>query len=451
MAETPVAGLPKGIEDLPPGPELGALLSTVDPKLLSGQDLVELLAARNRQSCHDQARQLETIRELAYSESGVVGGPPLRRSTVDPHADTEIAFALTWTDYAANAILSVAFTVLDKIPAIHAAMLAGRCDLDRAKVFTAELGDCDQSQARAIVARILPEISRLTGPQLRETLRRLILAVDPEAARKRHDKAVTDRRVEHEEFANGTAAIGAIYLPKDKVAAAWDHLDAIARATKAAGLDERTIDQIRADVLADLLAGVDPATAGTATAPATRKGVINLHLNLSTLACLDDLPGELSGFGPVIADIARQTAAQIAEHAQWRFTASSSNGGVVAEGRLHYRPTTAQANFINARDRTCRAPGCRRPAQRCDHDHILDWALGGGTLIPNLCCLCRRHHRAKHIGRFTVTRGPHGIDWTTPRGRRYTVLLQDQPPPSPTETTIAARILGHHQPAHLRR
>ena len=450
MAEKVLVGLPSGFADLPPGRELAVVLSTVDPTTLSGQDLVELLAARHRQTCHDQARQLQTIRELAYSRPGPVGGPPLRRTIVDPHADTEIAFALTWTDYTANLMLSVAFTVLEKTPAIHAAMLAGRCDLDKAKVFTTELDDCEPDQARQVVARILPEIARLTTGQLRDALRKLLLTVDPAAVRKRHDKALADRCVQHQEFANGTAAIAATYLPKDKVAAAFDHVDAIARATKAAGGDERTIDQLRADVMADLLAGVDPTHAGAAR-PAPRKGTVNLHLNLSTLACLDDLPGEIAGFGPVLADIARQTAQQMAEHAQWRFNVTDANANLVAEGRLRYRPTTAQAHFINARDRTCRAPGCRRPAQHCDHDHNLDWALGGPTLIPNLCCLCRRHHRAKHLGKFTITRGPHGIDWTTPRGRRYTVLLHDQPPPSPTETTIAAHILGHHTPAQLRR
>jgi hypothetical protein len=254
-------------------------------------------------------------------------------------------------------MLSVAFTVLEKVPAVHTTMLAGRCDLDKAKVFTTELADLDQAQARAVVARILPEIGRLTAPQLREALRILILTVDPEAVRKRHDKAVTDRRVEHEEYANGTAAIGAVYLPKDKAAAAWNHLDAIAHATKAAGLDTRTIDQIRTDTFADLLAGVDPASAGAAQ-PAPRKGVINLHLNLTTLACLDDLPGEISGFGPVLADIARQTAAQMAQHAQGRFTVHGANSGVDAEGRLHYRPTTAQPTLSTP----ATAPAARQAA-----------------------------------------------------------------------------------------
>src|SRR6185436_8159532 len=243
MAENTLVGLPDGFADLPPGPELAAALSTVDPATLSGQDLVEVLAARHRQSCHDQARQLQTIRELAYSRPSPVGGPPLRRSIVDPHADIEIAFALTWTDYTANLMLAVAFTAWEKVPAIAEAMLAGRCDLDKAKVVTTELADCEPDQARTVVARILPDIARLTTGQLREALRKLLLTVDPDAVRQRHDKALADRCVQHQEFANGTAAIAATYLPKDKVAAAFDHIDAIARATKAAGHDTRTIDQ----------------------------------------------------------------------------------------------------------------------------------------------------------------------------------------------------------------
>jgi hypothetical protein len=451
MTETGLTGLAERLADLPPGAGLAALLSTVDPTRLSAQDLVELVGAQERQVAHEHARQLAAIHELAHSRPGPVGGPPLRRSTIDPHADTEVAFALTWTDYTANVMLGVAVTVIEKVPAVHTAMLAGRCDLAKAKVFTNELAEADQSQARAVAARVLPEVDRLTTAQLRETLRKLLLTVDPDAVRKRHDKAVADRRVEHDTYANGTAALAVTYLPKERAAAAWEHVDAIARATKAAGLDERTIEQLRADVFADLLAGVDPAAAGTAAAPAARKGVVNLHLNLSTLACLDDLPGEIAGFGPVVADIARQTAAQMAERAQWRFTVTGSNGAAVAEGRLRYRPTAAQCAFVNARDRTCRAPGCRRPAQRCDHDHVLDWALGGPTLTPNLCCLCRRHHRAKHVGQFQIQPSPHGIDWITPRGRRYTVLYEDQRAPTTTEMTITGRLLGHHTVSQLRR
>jgi hypothetical protein len=332
--------------------------------------------------------------------------------------------------------------------------------------------------------------------------------------------------VHHQEHANGTSSILGGYLSADKAAAAFGHVDAVAAASKAAG-DPRRLDQIRADVFTDLLAGVDPARAGAVT-PAPRKGVITLQIGLTTLACLDDQPGEIAGFGPVLADLARQAAAQMAATAQWRYTITDPHDhSPLAHGLLHpgvvraaglrhphtwpgapadppgspgpagpegsgrsagspgsgraagpegsagssgspgpagppgaagpgdpaapgYTPTAAQKAFVHARDRTCRAPGCTRPAQRCDVDHIIDWAHSHTTTIANMCVLCRRHHRAKHVGRFQVRRGHHGIDWTTPRGHRYTVIPEQAPAPSTVELDLAAYLRGHETP-HLRR
>jgi hypothetical protein len=202
------------------------------------------------------------------------------------------------------------------------------------------------------VDRLLPELPRCTTAQLRVRVRRLVLSVNPDQVRTRHTKSVAQRSVSHQEYANGTASLGAWYLAKDKAAAAWDHIDAIARATRTAGDPAgRGIDQIRADVFADLLAGVDPTHAGAAT-PATRKGVIHLTIGLTTLACLDDEPGDITGFGPVPADLARQIATQMATTADWRYALVDDNGELAAEGRLRYRPTAAQTAFIRARDRT---------------------------------------------------------------------------------------------------
>ena len=306
-------------------------------------------------------------------------------------------------------------------------------------------------------------------------LRRLLLRLDPDAVRKRHQRAVTDRAVTHLEFAaTNTAALSASNLPIPTAAAAYNHLDAIARATKAAG-DPRTLDQIRADVFTDLLSGVDPTKAGTATAPALRKSTIHLHLDLATLAMLSEEPGEIEGFGPVLADIARQTAAQLADTAAWRFTITD-RAIPVAEGALNrtttrhaadlthlilgpdgrlrtdrdgYRPTTAQDHYVKARDHTCRAPGCTRPARRCDIDHTNDWCYSHDTTIANLGCLCRRHHRAKHIGLHKLRRGAHGTDWTTPHGHRYTVIPHNTAPPSQLERTFLDH--AHGTPSKLRR
>jgi hypothetical protein len=149
-------------------------------------------------------------------------------------------------------------------------------------VVSDELAEVDDvAQARAIVDRLLPELGRVTTAQLRlRVRRRLVLCVHPDKVRTRHTKSVEQRSVGHQQYANGTASLSGWYLSKDRAAAAWDHIDAIARATRTAGDPAgRGIDQIRADVFADLLAGVDPTLAGAAT-PAARKGVIHLSVGL---------------------------------------------------------------------------------------------------------------------------------------------------------------------------
>ncbi|MCZ2829051.1 HNH endonuclease signature motif containing protein [Modestobacter sp. VKM Ac-2986] len=83
-----------------------------------------------------------------------------------------------------------------------------------------------------------------------------------------------------------------------------------------------------------------------------------------------------------------------------------------------YTPTPAQRRFVHARDRTCRHPGCRRPAARTDLDHAHAHADGGVTDCSNLCCLCRRHHRLKTHApgwRFTMT-ADGTLSVTTPSG-----------------------------------
>jgi hypothetical protein len=83
-----------------------------------------------------------------------------------------------------------------------------------------------------------------------------------------------------------------------------------------------------------------------------------------------------------------------------------------------YEPTPAQRRFVRVRDRSCRHPGCRRPAARTDLDHVLAHSAGGATDCANLCCLCRRHHRLKtHAPGWRFTMTPDGVlAVTTPTG-----------------------------------
>jgi len=224
----------------------------------------------------------------------------------------------------------------------------------------------------------------------------------------------------------------------------------MAKATKQAGdpdarfddRDQRSLGQLRADVMTDLLRGVDPTTpardggAGAAE-PAAGKGVVRLTVPLTTVLGLNEHPGDLAGFGPVVAEIARAALAELAKTSVpvWRFVLTH-DGRAVHEGRLHYRPTADQVAYVRARDRHCQAPNCRRSAEQCDIDHITAWEHNGVTIEDQLCLLCRRHHRIKDQG-FSLYRTDFGLVWISPHGHAYPVSLGRE------LTTEQRRILQH--------
>ena len=50
-----------------------------------------------------------------------------------------------------------------------------------------------------------------------------------------------------------------------------------------------------------------------------------------------------------------------------------------AHAQAGYHPTRTLVHLVRARSATCTAPGCGRPAARCDLDHTTAWDKGGLT------------------------------------------------------------------------
>ncbi|WP_155288852.1 HNH endonuclease signature motif containing protein [Rhodococcoides fascians] len=86
---------------------------------------------------------------------------------------------------------------------------------------------------------------------------------------------------------------------------------------------------------------------------------------------------------------------------------------------LVYRPDALTTAAVRLRDRHCRFPGCHRPAERCQLDHVIPFdhanPLGGGwTTVNNLQCLCEFHHSVKTAGYWKAIMLPGGaILWTS--------------------------------------
>ena len=91
-----------------------------------------------------------------------------------------------------------------------------------------------------------------------------------------------------------------------------------------------------------------------------------------------------------------------------------------AQSERGYRPSRALRHLVNARNTRCTAPGCGRPAARCDHDHTSPWHHGGLTCPCNIAPLCRHHHRCKQAeGWWLEQPEPGFLIWRVPSGRSY--------------------------------
>ncbi|MGV8874271.1 MAG: DUF222 domain-containing protein [Rhodococcus sp. (in: high G+C Gram-positive bacteria)] len=119
---------------------------------------------------------------------------------------------------------------------------------------------------------------------------------------------------------------------------------------------------------------------------------------------------------------------------------------------LIYRPDTLTAAAVRFRDRHCRFPGCQRPAERCQLDHITPFdhtnPLGGGwTTVGNLQCLCEFHHTVKTAGYWKATMLPGGaILWTsTSKTARITL------PASGSSVPLLGNDLSPHIPTKPKR
>ena len=182
--------------------------------------------------------------------------------------------------------------------------------------------------------------------------------------------------------------------------------------------DLRTMDMKRADALSEI-AGIAVSLSADEAKSHRRSVSVNVTVDLKTLLGLNENPGQLAGYGVLPAQIARALASE----GKWRrFITDPNTGTLLDYGRDSYQPPQDLVDYLIARDRTCRFPGCRQSAARADIDHAEAWEDGGETSAANLGALCRRHHRMKTHGGWNLTSNEDGsCNWESPDGHRYFV------------------------------
>ena len=396
-----------------PGPYLAAILSSLDLSRLSGDDVVTSMRAQQRLISHDQAGLCAAMVETAHC---VAADTTERSPVIEDFAPEEIGAALTLTRRMSNDELGVAFDLDSRLPQVARAMRSGDLDARKARILSRDTAHLDSQTANEVVDVILPEAPSLTTGQIRARLRKLCIEADPADAMSRYERSLTERKVVAEENAEGTATFIISQASPEDVLAARDHVNRLAKRLKSDD-DPRNIDQIRADIALALL---QDELSGSGKG---HGGAVTMTASMSTLAELDQMPGDLGGYGPVIAEVARKVTRQ-QEDGEWTAV-------VTDDSRAHACGLSATSPHRLA---TPQDPGL-------DADLLLAGLPYAGHRFRI------RSHRRPRRGRSYHGAQPGTAVSATPHGQtpRRVAISQDQPqrvgmdqpagPPIPGEAT----------------
>ncbi|HVK24929.1 MAG TPA: DUF222 domain-containing protein [Actinokineospora sp.] len=371
---------------------------------MSDMEVLDLLCElEHRQAALDAARVRALARMAELRPDRDAGGHRF--------AGAEVGAALVWTPGRASAAVARAARLVTGFPSTVEALTVGRIDLARAHTLVDVTQTLPDEQARELEAWILARADGKTVDGWRQALRAKKDRIDPEGAERRRDQRRRERRVDLYAAEDGMAHLD-VYDTGERLRAVYLMVDKVARGMRARGASE-PLDALRADALYEMV--VNGGGRGVTVE-------LQLAVPYSVMAHAGT-PGTLDGYGGV-------TNAAIAElvgthETTWRRVVTDSVGKVLeVSDRRH--PGADLARHIRLRDRTCRFPGCHRPARSCELDHTIPHSHRGPTSADNLGCLCAAHHKLKDQPGWRLRQSRPGMFvWTTPTGRTHTV---DQDP-----------------------
>lgn len=407
--------------------------------------LVDELVAVHAEEAALHARRLDVLsRSFALAErqkARVTSRDTARRDMALRCIASELALAVRMNDRTLQSQLNDAVQLTELFPATVVALQEGRIAKGHAAAILDAGGRLDDPAVRAAFEEVALARARHESPaRLRVFARRLAEKVEPLTTQQRFEEANARRGVRVVDFGDGTAELRALLATavafgiEDRLTQQAKAIrQASARAPEGEGeprdvrggedavCDTRTVDQIRADLLADMvLAGapaVDPVKSELApNGLGSIRANVEITIPVTTLTGVTEGGAELDGRSPVDAETARKLAGGVPG---WdRVMTDPVTGTVLEVDRYH--PAADQQRFLDARDLHCRWPGCRMPARRCQLDHNHERQHGGKTCLGNLAHLCLRHHTLKTETPWTITQDTNGtLLFTSPLGRTY--------------------------------
>lgn len=410
-------------------------LSEINPFTLNASDRIDFLAALDRQDGWLYALRQRAIAAVAGLQASEGSGP---LSQVDEAEREDISTALRLAPATAQSRIDIARTLVNNLPNTCSALATGEISSAHATVIARETAAAIRDGAPAstiyeIEQRAIAYAEFHTPGQVANHVRNSIAKSAPEEFEDVAARASALRRVSCYNDSDGMSTVVAI-LPAADAQIVVNSIEAYIirqeqisqthsadsdlsqHRSRADQFNSLTKDQKRADALSAICADFLSEISQSVT-PQRRPLTINVTIDLPTLLGLAENPGQLAGYGPIPASVARE----LASDAQWkRFITEPQSGNLLDFGRESYIPPQHLKDFLIARDRTCRFPGCRRSALLSDLDHAQSWESGGSTSPDNIGALCRRHHRLKTHGGWKIESFSDGsCTWISPLGKEF--------------------------------
>ena len=405
-----------------PGYKVLGELIQIHPRSLSASGRIDYLSALDRQESWICALKQEALvaiaGEYADEDGGIFG-------CVDDEEREDVATALRLSPTSAQSRIDVARVLVGHLPNTISALSTGEISVAHATVIARETatairnGLSEESIFR-VEQTALAHAEFHTPGQVASKVKTTIAKLAPEEFEEIADRARDARRVSCYPEADGMATVIAI-LPAEDAQAVMKSIEAFILKRNSEDAPEWSVlfaDMKRADALT-YIASQALSSLADEVQPHRRPITISVAIDLPTLLGLAENPGQLAGYGAIPASVARRLAAD----GNWqRFVSDPTTGNLLDFGREKYTPPQELIDYLLARDRVCRFPGCRRTGQSSDIDHAQSWETGGETNPANLGLLCRRHHRMKTHGGWSLESNPDGSClWKSPQGKTFFV------------------------------
>ena len=400
---------------------LGELIE-INPRALSSSGRIDYLSALDRQESWICALKQEALvaiaGEFADEDGGIFG-------CVDDEEREDVATALRLSPTTAQSRIDVARVLVGHLPNTISALSTGEISVAHATVIARETATAirnglSEESIFCVEQSALAHAEFHTPGQVASKVKTTIAKLAPGEFEELVDRARDSRRVSCYPEADGMATVIAI-LPAEDAQAVMKSIEAFILKRNSEDAPEWSVlsaDMKRADALT-YIASQALSTLADEVQPHRRPITISVAIDLPTLMGLAENPGQLAGYGAIPASVARRLAAD----GNWqRFVSDPTTGNLLDFGREKYTPPQELIDYLLARDRVCRFPGCRRTGQSSDIDHAQSWETGGETNPANLGLLCRRHHRMKTHGGWSLESNPDGSClWKSPQGKTFFV------------------------------